>query len=92
MIKPNQIKHNSYHKGEFGEVLLAEAPISAFPDDSLNLDLPKDTKDCLVALKRPKPESSAKTNEKFLGKWFKGSNSQIKLQSRARNFHAHNFS
>ena len=51
-------------------MLLVEAPISAFPDDSLDLDLPKGAKDCLAALKRLKPDSSAETKETFLGKWF----------------------
>ena len=52
-------------------MLLVEAPISAFPDDSLDLDLPKGAKDCLAALKRLKPDSSAETKETFLGKWFR---------------------
>jgi hypothetical protein len=53
--------------GEFGDVLLVEAPISAFPADSINLDLPKGAKDCLAALKRLKTNSSTETKETFLG-------------------------
>jgi hypothetical protein len=52
--------------GEFGDVLLVEAPISAFPADSINLDLPKGAKDCLAALKRLKTNSSTETKETFL--------------------------
>lgn len=54
-------------QGEFGEVLLVQAPISAFPKDSLSSDLPKGATDLMAALKRLKENSSAETKKTFLG-------------------------
>ena len=57
-------------QGEFGEVLLVEAPIHAFPEGTVHLDLPQGATQCLAALKRLKPDSTSETKKTFLGQWF----------------------
>ena len=47
--------------------MLVQAPISAFPEDSLSSDLPKGATDLMAALKRLKENSSAETKKTFLG-------------------------
>ena len=50
--------------------MLVEAPIHAFPEGTVHLDLPQGATQCLAALKRLKPDSTSETKKTFLGPWF----------------------
>ena len=50
--------------------MLVEAPIHAFPEGTVHLDLPQGATQCLAALKRLKPDSTSETKKTFLGRWF----------------------
>ena len=60
--------------GEFGDVYLAQVNLEAFSSiqsASPVMDLPLGATECLVALKKLKPDSTEETKKSFLGKWVK---------------------